>query len=358
MKKNRFEKVIANMKKYGLGQIIISSPDSIFYLLNIWVYPGERMLALYINDDGYCRLFINELFPLDKNPGVDVCVYNDIEDPISYLSENVCDGKILGIDKEWPSHFLIRLMKKKPNLKVEVGSIAIDTARMVKDNDEIDFMREASRINDAAIGKLIEAIKDGSISEIDAGRVLKDIYKNLGAQGFSFEPLICYGKNAAEPHHLSDVTMPNDNSCVIIDIGCKYKNYCSDMTRSFFIGRPDDEYIKIYNLVLQANLAGIAAVKPGLKLSHIDKAARKVIDDAGYGRYFTHRTGHNLGLCVHEYPDVSSVSDVVAQEGMVFSIEPGIYINGKYGVRIEDLVLVTKDGCEVLNRYQKDLKIY
>ena len=129
------------------------------------------------------------------------------------------------------------------------------------------------------------------------------------------------------------------------------------MTRSFFFGEPDEEYKKIYDLVLQANLEAIKTVKPGIQMKEIDMAARKIIDDAGYGKYFIHRTGHGIGIQVHEYPDVSSVNSMICQEGMCFSIEPGIYIEGKHGVRIEDLVLVTKDGCEVLNSYNKDIKI-
>lgn len=356
MDQKRLNKILYNMERYGLEQVIISSPESIFYLLGKWIHPGERMLSLYIRGDGYCKLFINALFPIEVETGMDLCVYSDIEDPVQYLSDVVDEGRVMGIDKEWPSHFLIRLMKKKPNLKVEVGSIAVDSARMVKDAHEIDLMKKASEINDKSMGEIIEIIKSG-VSEVEAGKILGEIYSKNGAQGFSFEPLVCYGKNAAEPHHSSDSTSLSKNNCIIIDIGCMLGNYCSDMTRSLYFGTPDDEFRKIYDLTLRANLAGISAVKPGVKLKDIDKAARKVIEDAGYGRYFTHRTGHNVGICVHEYPDVSSISEVVAEEGMVFSIEPGIYLAGKYGVRIEDLVLVTKDGCQVLNKYPKELYI-
>lgn len=354
MNQGRLSRVLDNMKRYGLEQIVITSPEAIFYLLNIWVHPGERMLALYLNKKGYAKLFINKLFPLETDPGTDMCIYDDIDDPIEYLSESVDENKVMGVDKDWPSHFLIRLMKKKPGLKVEIGSAAVDTARMTKDAEEIKTMIKASEINDKAMEEILKVIKEG-MTETEACKALVDIYLKNGAQSYSFEPLICYGKNTAEPHHSSDGTILKKNNCIILDIGCLYNDYCSDMTRSFYYGEPDDEYKKIYELVLKANLAGIAAVKPGVKLSDIDKAARKVIDDAGYGEYFTHRTGHNIGISVHEYPDVSSVSGVIAEEGMVFSIEPGIYLNGKYGVRIEDLVLVTRDGCKVLNKFSKGL---
>jgi len=351
----RLRKVISNMEKYGMGQIIITSPESIYYLLGEWIHPGERMLALYIDDGGHTKLFLNELFPINKDLGLEICSYNDAEDPIQYFSRVVDDKKVMGVDKEWPSHFLIRLLKDKPGLKVEIGSTAVDTARMIKDEDEIVVLRKASEINDMAMEDIIEAIFDNGLTELEAGKTLGDIYSNYGSDKFSFEPLICYGAKCAEPHHSSDNTKLLKNSSIIIDIGCKIDGYCSDMTRSLYFGEPDEEYTKIYGLVLQANLAGIAAVKPGVRLCDIDMAARKVIEDGGYGKYFTHRTGHNIGIREHEYPDVSSVNTMVAEEGMVFSIEPGIYLAGKYGVRIEDLVLVTKDGCDVLNGYPKEL---
>ena len=354
MNKVRLDNILKNMKKYNIDQMVITSPESIFYLLNEWVHPGERMLALYISAKGEARLFVNELFPLKRDPGILLTVYNDSEDPISYLSEVVDEGRTLGIDKDWPSHFLIRLMKKLKNLKVEVGSIIVDYARMVKDSEEIELMRRASAVNDKALGDLIKVLKEG-MTELEAGKALGEIYTKYGTDKFSFEPLICYGKNAAEPHHSSDSTKLLKNNCIIIDIGGITDNYCSDMTRSLFFGEPEEEYRRIYNLVLKANLAGIGAVKPGVRFSDIDTAARKVIEDGGYGKYFTHRTGHNLGICVHEYPDVSSVNDMMVEEGMVFSIEPGIYLHDRYGVRIEDLVVVTKDGCEVLNKLSKDL---
>ena len=172
----------------------------------------------------------------------------------------------------------------------------------------------------------------------------------------SFSPLICYGENSAIPHHDSGTDMPKDNVAILIDMGGRTNGYCSDMTRSFFYGDAPEEYLKIYELVRQANLAGIAAVKPGVKIKDVDNATRSVIADAGYGEFFTHRTGHGIGIEVHEYPDVNSINEMVIEEGMTFSVEPGIYLPNKYGVRIEDIVLVTKDGCEVLNSYPKTLQ--
>ena len=356
MNKQRLNTIIGKMEQKGLDQVVITSPESIFYLLGEWIHPGERMLALYIHKTGKTKLVLNALFPIEKDLGVPIEFYNDTEDPIEYLMKDVEDKVVMGIDKEWASHFLIRLMKKMPDLKIEIGSSVVDEARMIKDEEERELMRKASAINDKVMAEAIEIVKSGC-SELEVGKRLADVYAKYDTPAFSFDPLICYGKGAAEPHHSSDETKWSNNQCVIVDIGGVTDNYASDMTRSFFIGEPNEEYKKIYALVKKANEAGIQAVKPGAKFSDIDKAARKVIEDGGYGPYFTNRTGHNIGISCHEAPDVSMTNDMEVQEGMAFSIEPGIYLSGKYGVRIEDLVLVTKDGCEVLNKYPKDLTI-
>ncbi|MCT4593835.1 MAG: Xaa-Pro peptidase family protein [Anaeromicrobium sp.] len=355
MKKERLNRILENMDKHHIEQLIITCPNSIFYLLEKWIHPGERMLALFINKEKKAKLIINELFPIEGDLGVDLVVYNDTENPINYLGKFINKEILMGIDKEWPSRFLIELLNQMEGLKVTNSSIVIDEVRMIKDKEELDLMRKASRINDKAMGELLEYVKEGKYTEAQLGKILGTIYAKYGGDGFSFSPLICYGENAAEPHHSSDDTILKENSSIIIDIGCFRQNYASDMTRSFFYGEPSEEYKEIYELVRKANKTAIGAVRPGVKFSEIDKAARKVIEDGGYGKYFTHRTGHNIGINVHEFPDVSSANHMPVQEGMVFSIEPGIYIPGKYGVRIEDLVVVTKDGCEVLNQYPKEL---
>lgn len=355
MNNSRLKRIVENMKRHEIEQLIITSTSNIFYLTGKWIEPGERMLVLYVNSSGKTKLFINELFPISGDIGVETKVFNDAEDSVEILSNDIGSGRI-GIDKNWPAHFLIRLMNKKTGLDIVNGSMIIDEVRMVKDAEEIELMKKASSINDMAVRELIEIVPLKH-EERKACKILADIYEKYGTGSFSFYPLIAYGANAAEPHHESDNTMLKEGDSVILDIGGRTNNYCSDMTRTVFYGEPLEEYKKVYNIVLEANLKGIEAVKPGVRLCDIDKAARSVIEKEGYGEYFTHRTGHNIGIDVHEFPDVGCNSEIIAKEGMIFSIEPGIYLPGKCGVRIEDLVLVTKDGCEVLNKYSKDMKI-
>ena len=183
---------------------------------------------------------------------------------------------------------------------------------------------------------------------------LLDIYRAHGAEDFSFPPIVSFGAHAADPHHEPDGTALRAGEVVLFDIGGRRERYCSDMTRTFFFGEPDAESARVYDVVRRANEAAEALVRPGVRFCDLDRAARGVIEDAGYGPYFTHRLGHSIGLEDHEPGDVSSVNEDVVEPGMTFSIEPGVYLPGRTGVRIEDLVLVTEDGAEVLNAYPKE----
>ena len=217
-------------------------------------------------------------------------------------------------------------------------------------------MRESSLKNDQAIVTAMGHIRAGA-KESDVGAAYDRAAAALGATGNSFPSLICFGANCAEPHHSTDDTILSTGDSVILDVGLCWQRYCSDMTRTVFYGAPTDEQKRVFDLVCKANAAGIAAVRPGVPLKDIDGAARKVIEDAGYGQYFIHRTGHGIGLEGHEPPDVSRTDARVAQVGMVFSVEPGIYLPGRFGVREEDLVLVTEDGAEVLNKLPHELRV-
>ena len=338
------------MEEHEIPQMIISDPVAIFYLTGKWIFPGERLLALYLNVNGNHKMMINKLFPQESDLGVDIIYYDDIEDGVEILSKYVEKDKTMGIDKTWPSKFLIRLQELGGGSKFVNGSPIIDYIRMVKDEKEQDLMRKSSKINDIAMDKIIPWVAKG-LTEKELNAKMREIYKELGCEDVSFDPITAYGHGAADPHNVTDDSKGKRGDCVILDIGGFKDNYASDMTRTVFIGEVSDRAREVYNVVLEANLRGIAAAKPGNRMCDVDLAARNYI-----GEYFTHRTGHSIGLEDHEFGDVSSVNTDIIKVGQCFSVEPGIYLpDENIGVRIEDLVLITEDGCEVLNDYTKEL---
>ena len=355
MNKSRIERVIANMNACGLDQILVTATPSVYYLTGKWVSPGERMLALYLNSNGDTALYANRLFALSGSEGINLVEFDDTEDPVAILARQVKTGKI-GIDKVWPSQFTIRLMEAKAGVVPVLGSAPVDDARMCKDAEEIALMRQSSHMNDEALRRTMGMLYEG-MTELE----LQDIYmknaKAVGGDGASFHPITCFGPNCAEPHHDNDETRLKKGDSVILDVGLAHQRYCSDMTRTVFFGGITEEQQRVYDVCRRANEAGRAAVKPGMPMCEFDRAARSVVEDAGLGKYFIHRTGHGIGLEVHEHPDNSATSQIIAKPGMCFSVEPGIYLPGNFGVRIEDLVCVTEDGCETLNELDHDLHV-
>ena len=203
---------------------------------------------------------------------------------------------------------------------------------------------------------LVAQLREGVTEQQIAEGLLAE-YRRLGAQDHSFTPIVSFGTNAADPHHEPDQTALAKGDMVLFDVGCKRDWYCSDMTRTFFTARPSERQLLVYDTVRRANEAAEAIVRPGVTFAQIDLTARKVIEDAGFGPRFTHRLGHQIGLQDHEPGDVSATHDEPVQVGQCFSIEPGIYIPGEIGVRIEDLLIVTEDGCEVLNHYSHEPRV-
>lgn len=356
MIKERLNKILKLMEDKKLPQMIVCDSNTIFYLTGRWFHTGERMIALYINLNGNNKLFLNDLFPVSGDIGVQIVRFNDNDEPVSILAEYVEKNKPIGIDKTWPARFLLKLMELGGGSTFINGSEITDRVRMRKDKREIELMMESSRVNDIAVEKMINLISP-KYTEEDMGNMLRDIYKTLGAEGFSFDPIIAYGANASDPHHGNDNSVLKEGDNIVIDIGCKKNSYCSDLTRTVFYKYAPDKGREIYEIVKEANKRGIEKVKPGVRFCDIDSAARDFIEKKGYGKYFTHRLGHSIGIEDHDFGDVSSVNTDTVQPGMIFSIEPGIYLPGDVGVRIEDLVLVTEDGCEVLNKYNKELTI-
>lgn len=351
MRVNRIQNVVSNLRRLGLTQVLVSDPWSIRYLTNYYTSPHERFLALLVRVcDGLPRgtLFCNELFPDATGYADEVVTFGDTDDPIE-LVVAACDPQSdLGVDKSLEARWLVPLMNA--GLNVRLASKAVDDARSIKDAREQQLMRRASRINDSGMRWLAKQVVPG-VTERDIADRLPDAYRSMGAQGNSFDPIVSFGANTADPHHEPDETILRPGDIVLFDVGCKLDRYCSDMTRTFFTAEPTPRQLEIYDTVRRANEAAEAAVRPDMLFCDIDRVARSIIEDAGYGRYFTHRLGHQIGTQVHEPGDVSGANRAAIRPGQIFSIEPGIYLPGEIGVRIEDLVLVTESGCEVLNKY-------
>ena len=351
----RIERVIAGMKKEGLGHLMVTDPISIRYLTDVYVQPFERLFAFLIKDSGECVFFLNNLYSVPKTNFKEVW-FSDTDDQISLMASELDGCKKLGIDKEWTARFLLPLCEKCPDVKPVLASFIVDDCRAIKDADEIVKMKKASLINDTVINKAADFVKEG-MTEKEVAAFIDATYLKEGASGNSFTTIVSFGANAADPHHEPDDTVLHAGECVLIDMGCVYENYCSDMTRTFYCKSADLEQTKIHDLVRIANEKAEAMIKPGVRLCDIDATARDYLSAAGYSKEFNHRLGHFIGQKEHEFGDVSAANENVVKPGMIFSIEPGVYIEGKHGVRVEDLVLVTEDGCEVLNHADKHWRI-
>ena len=354
--RERLDKVLAKMKKMGLDIIFVADPKSIWYLTGMYNDPYERMYVLSIEADGREKIFANKLFNLKADVKTDIVLYSDSDDPVKVIIDNSRLEGVVGIDKIWPAKFLLPLLDSAGKAKFTLASSCLDECRACKDEREIQLMKESSAINDAVIEKALTYVKEG-MTEKEVASFIDREFVNMGADGPCFETIVSFGANAADPHHSPDDTRVKDGDCVLIDMGCIKNHYCSDMTRTAFFRSVSAEMEKVYLLVKKAQEYAESVVKPGVALCDVDKAARSIIEDGGYGKYFTHRLGHFCGQTDHETGDVSSSNRDLCRAGMIFSIEPGIYLPGIGGVRIEDLVLVTDTGCLSLNKVDKDLKL-
>ena len=223
--------------------------------------------------------------------------------------------------------------------------------RAVKTADELAKLRAAEALNDAIWSEAQKKFKPG-MTEKDMARVIQHLMIERG-DGEAFETIVCVGKNAAECHHVPDDTVWNGREPVLVDMGVKPDGYCSDMTRNMVPARPSKLYKKVYGLVLEANRRAIAAAKPGMTAGALDKVARDFLTQEGFGKAFGHSLGHGVGIEIHEAPWAARKQKMVLRPGMSVTIEPGLYLEGNLGVRIEDLVLITETGCEVISHSAK-----
>ena len=344
------------LEKLDAGAMLVTDPLAIYYLTGKWIFPGERFLGLLIRNEKEPVLFVNSLFRFDEEIGVRKIYFQDTDDITAMVRNEIDADEVLGVDKIMPARFLLPMIHQNIAKGFINGSPAVDHTRAIKDAEEIALMKESSLINDRAMAEFKKLIHAG-VSEKEVADQTMAIYQSLGAEDFSFTPIVAFGVNAADPHHMPDDTVLKEGDTVLFDVGCKFHGYCSDMTRTFFYKKePTEAQKNIYHLVRRANEEAEEMVRPGVRLCDIDKKARDIITAGGYGPDFTHRLGHFIGIEDHEYGDVSQAFTDLTQPGNIFSIEPGIYHPAILGCRIEDLILVTEDGHEVLNHYPHDIE--
>jgi len=244
----------------------------------------------------------------------------------------------------------------KNGLLVEDNSLEIYERIAIKDKEALKNIRTACKIAEKSYSLLLKVVKEG-ISEQQLAEMLESLMRELGAEDKSFDTIVAFGKNTAVPHHETGSTKLKENEPVLIDFGCRYKGYCSDMTRSFYFGKPTINYMNAYNTVLNSHIKAKEFITEGKEAGSADKLARDILNLHGYGGNFTHSLGHGVGLDIHEYPYLRKDSKAVFKEGMVFTIEPGVYFKGKFGIRIENTYAIINGKAKSFMNYTKDLEI-
>lgn len=359
---NRWMELQQQMQQRGVDTLLITDPKHVYYLTGFLSNPHERFLGLLLKSGSEPVLFVPALDEEAARAAVgamELITHQDTEDPYQLLKQQLGTDEVkgtLGLEKE---HFTLARYEQLQDALELTGSTDIGPSlremRIRKSPEEIKRMRHAVKLIEQVLELSLKQVKEG-VTENELVAEVEYQIRKLGADGPSFDSMVLFGEKTALPHGVPGNRQLKSGDMMMFDIGVYADGYASDITRTFGFGRLSDEQIKIYETVLVANEAAIAAIKPGVTFGSIDKAARDVIDAAGYGRYFTHRLGHGLGIDVHEFPSVHGQNELVLREGNVFTVEPGIYVPGIAGVRIEDDVVVTASGVEVLTSFPKQLQ--
>lgn len=342
------------LDKRGLQAALVTQPVDVRYLSG---FRGEdavllvgESLALICTDSRYWAQVAEEVvgFALEKT--------GDLPDEaLKALRRERGPGVALGFQGDATSYREWRRLRRQHDGRLRDLADALTRLRMVKDADEVAAVAHAAAIVDQALEIVLAEGLQGK-REAEVAWRLETLFRELGAEGPSFETIVAAGPRAALAHAVPGERRIGRGELVVIDLGARYHGYCSDMTRTVAVGTVDEQQREVYEVVLQAQMAGLAAARPGVDSRTVDAAARDVITEAGYGEAFGHGTGHGVGLEIHELPFVSRRRGAKLAPGMVHTVEPGIYLEGRLGVRIEDTVVVTEDGCRRLTLSPKHLR--
>jgi Xaa-Pro dipeptidase len=343
----------------------VNSTENVFYLSNFYTDPHERLMGIFICE-GMKPFFVlpqmevNQL--KDAGWSNDIIGYQDHEDPWKKINQKLASSKVLSnATVTFETEFLTYKRAQAFLNNFEQPTIIpledkLNQMRVVKEDEELEIIKRAAEMADYGVSVGIEALKEG-ITEMEVLATIEFELKKKGIREMSFSTMVLFGEKSGDPHGNPGTRTLQKGDMVLFDLGVVLDGYCSDITRTVAFQSVSDEQRKMYETVLQAQLASLEISKPGTRIGELDLAARNVITEADFGEYFPHRIGHGMGINVHEFPSMSHLNEDHLKIGMVYTIEPGIYIPNVGGVRIEDDVYITKDGHETLTKFPKELMI-
>lgn len=345
------------LERSGIEAMLLSVGSDLPYLVGYRAMPFERLTMLVVSAGGEATLVVPELEAprVERDNAFAMIGWTETEDPVGIVADLTGPVSRVSIGDETWATFLIGLQERMPGARFESASALMSGLRIRKDDTEIAALRAAGAAVDGVVDELAE-MRFGGKRERDLARELTELTLDSGHESVDFA-IVASGPNGASPHHEPGERMMGPGDGVVVDFGGRMNGYSSDTTRTFMVGEPDEEFRGAYDVLFRAQHAAVEAVAPGVVASAVDRAARDVIDEAGYGDRFIHRTGHGIGLDTHEHPYIVEGNETPLEPGMAFSVEPGIYMPGAWGMRIEDIVTVTDSGVERLNRSHRELRI-
>ena len=355
-------RLAAQMALVGADVLALAPTDSFRYAAGFSPFPDERLCVLFVAQ-GRAALVVPSINAEDvrrEAQGVPLFEWKDGEDPEVALGRAISDIGLnsdvtIAVDPEMRADAALALQRAMPEARLVDGAAVLRPVREVKTARELDLLISSANTADMAMKSALEACRHGA-TEADVAASAVDGFRAAGVDSVSFT-IIASGPNGAFPHHHTGNRKLVTGDAVVIDLGAKLAHYSSDLTRMAYLGEPSARYREVHAVVERACAVAIDAVRPGVTCGDIDSAARITIAEAGFGDYFVHRTGHGMGLSMHEPPWIVLGSEEIVAEGMVFSIEPGIYLPGEFGIRLEDIVRVTMTGCEVLSGMSRELHV-
>ena len=363
----RCQRVREGLRAAGTDALLVGPSSDLFYLIGLNRPQSER-LTLFIlpaSEDEAPRLLLPGFETALAEPLAhffDLIPWEETESPFERFAASLPPSGTgqplrLGVADKIFSHFLYRLQAAAPEAEFVPGGALLNPIRMVKEARELEYLTQAGAAADRSYLALLELALIG-MSEAEVKRQLMTLLPEHGHDpGAPSGAIVGVGENGASPHHHVGPRRIGPGDAIVVDFGSTVNGYWSDMTRSFHVGPPSDEYRRVYDVVNETNQLAFEAVRPGVSAESIDAVARRQIIAAGYGDGILHRTGHGLGFDLHEAPYIVSGDTTILREGMVFSIEPGIYLKGRFGVRIEDIVTVTADGARRFNLSTHELQV-